>query len=204
MTSLSRSSFGDPPIGSRNAMESRAPANVARRLLLGIPMICATTAEGCVVPPPLDVENPDAGASSPPVITDVVTPNDFAFPGPIIIQRGDPRSFGLTVSDNDRADTLFARMYVDYTFEAPTNFLSDCQIPSINEVLRTLQCPALRLCDGIIDTNVHALEVLVSDREFIPAGDPDATGQPAFRQVKPGGSLPVLRAWLMRCGEISP
>jgi hypothetical protein len=154
--------------------------------------------------PPLERDKADAGASYPPVITDAVTPNDFAFPGPIIIQRGDPRSFGLTVSDNDRADTLYARMYVDYTFEAPTNFLSDCQTPSTNEVLRTLNCPALRLCDGIIDTNVHALEILVSDREFIPAGDPDAEGQPAFRQVAEGGSSPVLRAWLMRCGGISP
>jgi hypothetical protein len=156
----------------------------------------------CILPPSLEIGDFDAGPSSPPVITDSVSPEEFRFPGPITLERSDPRFFSLTLADNDIDDTLFVRMYVDYAFDAPTNFASDCTAVPTGSIQRQASCPAARLCDNVpaTDDAFHALEVMVSDREFLPAGDPQALGQPAFRAVAKGAN-PTIRAWLLACKE---
>jgi hypothetical protein len=166
------------------------------------------TAAGCPYPPPLDVEDSDAGASSPPVILRA-SPPEFRFPGPITLRRtNEDRVFAIDISDNDLEDLLFVRMYVDYGREIGPDMepeatppLSDCTASTNNETVRTASCPAALLCSTLppADTEAHALEVLVADREFLPAGDPAAAGQPAFRAISPGGSPAAIRSWVMRC-----
>ncbi len=179
---------------------------MARRVLPLIPMVCAAIlASGCPYPPPLDVESSDAGASSPPVILGA-SPAEFQFPGPVQLHRGEneTRQFAIDISDNDAGDQSFVRMYVDYGVNSiPTPFLSDCTAAGTEGagVVRTAFCPAAQLCSTIptTDTDAHALEVLVADRPFLSAGDPDAEGQPPFRAVALGGSSPAIRSWVMRC-----
>ena len=203
MTSLSR--FDSPPtrVLAFNLLKAGKFPFVAHPLLHMFLVVCAVTQVGCPFPPPLEVEQADGGSSSPPVITDNVSPEEFRFPGPITLFRNDARSFSLSLRDAEVNELLFVRMYVDYQADAPTNFLSDCVAASNGEVIRQASCPAARLCDDIpnTDTESHALDVMVSDREFLPSGDPAAEGQPAFRAVASGG-VPTIRTWLMKCEDM--
>jgi hypothetical protein len=117
--------------------------------------------------------------------------------------RDDLRSFSLTLRDEDVDELLFVRMYVDYQPGAPTNFVSDCTAVATGMAERQATCPAERLCDDIpnTDTESHPLDVMVSDHQFLPSGDPAAVGQPAFRAVAPGGT-PTIRTWLLKCEDM--
>ena len=166
----------------------------------GIAAAALVTATGCILPLDLSVGEFDAGRGAPPVITDQVTPEEFRFSGPISVERNDPRIFSLTLSDNDIDDVLFVRMFVDYSASAPTNFLSDCTAPPNGNFERQASCLAGRLCDPVAqtDTGIHALDVMVSDGEFLSTGDAEAAGQPPFRAI-PKGASATIRTWLMEC-----
>src|SRR5262245_919594 len=116
MTSMSRLVAPVRRWQRRKMLGSGACRRMAQPLLLVISMSCAATS-GCILPPPLELDDPDAGLSSPPLITDNVTPVEFLFPGPLTLTPGDTRAFGFTLLDNDIDDVLFVRMFVDYSLE---------------------------------------------------------------------------------------
>ncbi len=160
---------------------------------------------GCVLPPDLESEGADAGPSAPPVILSA-SPGDFAFPGPITIDREQVNLIlTLTVEDNDLGDSLYAKFYRDYNrmpVNQPTPALVDCAEPGPSTSRsRTIDCRINPLCNGAPDNDaLHVVEVMISDQPFIADSDPEAFGQDTYRAVankdRAGYSL---RAWTMRC-----
>lgn len=168
----------------------------------------AVSASACIIPPDLEPADdaPDAGPSSPPVIRSASPAPEFSFPGPIQLERADARILALEVEDNDLADGIYVRLYVDYNrppISMPTPPWADCQAAG-NSLLsiRIVNCPTNALCTpiGTEDTTEHVLEALVSDRPFILDSDPQAEGQDPFRAVAdPVRAAKTVRSWLMTC-----
>jgi hypothetical protein len=159
----------------------------------------------CLIPPDLEPTSQDAGSGSPPIILSA-QPIEFAFPGPILLQRPvDPRFLSLEVQDGDRGDTLFVKLYVDYN-RPPANLATpayaDCQAAPNDTATRLIQCQVNALCTPIDATDDldHVLEAMVSDRPFISDADPEAFGQPPYRAVAdPEEASTTINSWVMRC-----
>ena len=170
--------------------------------------LAVATSAACIIPPDLEPADdiPDGGPSSPPVILSASPAPEFSFPGPILLQRADPRILALEVEDNDTTDATYVRLYVDYNrppTSMPTPPWADCQAAGLSQsAVRIVNCPTNALCTpiGTEDTTTHVLEALVSDRPFILDSDPQAEGQPPFRAVAdPVRAAQSLRSWLMTC-----
>jgi hypothetical protein len=159
---------------------------------------------GCLIPPDLEPASQDAGAGSPPVIRSA-QPTEFAFPGPILLTRGDLRLLSLEVLDGDSEDTLFVRLYVDYNrppTNLPTPSYNECQAAPNDTATRFIECNVNSLCTSIDETDQgdHVLDAMVSDRQFISDADPQAFGQPPYRAVaEPQAASFSINSWVMRC-----
>ncbi len=173
-----------------------------------VPAVPAVVAVGsavgsasCVIPPPLEIGERDAGTNFTPRILSAGPAPDFSFPGPITLDRGDERRLTVSLEDPDLDDTLFVRLYVDYEFEggAPTPSLGTCSAPPSGELGRIADCSTATLCTTIDngDTERHLLEIVVADREFLQEGDP------LFRPL-PAGARSTVRSWLMTCRDATP
>lgn len=158
----------------------------------------------CLIPPDLEPASQDAGSGSPPVIRSA-QPAEFAFPGPILLERGDTRQLSLEVEDGDREDTLFVQLYVDYNrlpTSAPTPAYASCQAAPNESAIRLIPCDTGALCNSIASTDnmEHVLEVMVADRPFILDSDPQAFGQPPYRALaEPQEASFSIRSWVMKC-----
>lgn len=164
-----------------------------------MPMLCAGA---CILPPPLEIGDVDAGTSVPPVVEQVL-PDDFATPGPAIkLEPGQSRIMTLVVRDPDLSDTIFVRFFVDYNRPQPSNFKASCSAPPPVEggPLRNVDCDTQTLCDGITPDNdtEHFLEAVVSDGAFLETSDPLAEGQPVFRAI-PASASKTVTSWTMIC-----
>lgn len=159
---------------------------------------------GCLIPPDLEPASQDAGGGSPPDIRSA-QPIEFAFPGPILLERGVERDMTLEVTDADTEDTLFVQLYVDYNrppTNAPTPAYAGCQAPPNGTATRFMACPTQSLCNSIAttDTGDHVLEAMVADRTFILDSDPQAVGQPPYRALaEPQQAAFSFSSWVMRC-----
>ncbi len=156
----------------------------------------------CIFPPDLEVGDVDAGPGSSPVILSAGPAPDFLFPGPLILDRQDPRTLSLTILDNDVDDVLHVRLYIDYGRPNPEPHYAECQAAPTGEATRVLACPVNVLCNPIADTDQgdHVLEAMASDREFIADSDPAAEGQDLFRALRdPSRAAFSFRSWVMRC-----
>jgi hypothetical protein len=169
-------------------------------------MLCATTVPafglaaatvGCVVPVPLELETADAGRTAQPEFVSAA-PSEFEFPGPLLLDHGDQRRMTLTLRDQDLADTIYVRMFVDYDLPNQTGFVSDCVAVPSSALTRIADCSMAAVCNGVTDTDKHLLEAMVSDREFLSTGDPRAMGQDAFREV-PFDAATNFRTWQLTC-----
>ena len=136
-------------------------------------LVLSTGMYACVVPPPLGLDQPDAGANAAPVIESVrgADGKELAQPGPVnVIERqGDAT---ILVYDADVADTLFVRAFVDYTAQNPTAPRAQCTASPPTDATqreRTLQCTMKGLCnDADVTTgNPHFLTFEVYDRPVI-------------------------------------
>lgn len=173
-------------------------------LLVGA--LASQPGSGCVLPPDLNPAGADAGPSSPPIIL-AATPVEYAFPGPITINREDSLPIGLDVRDNDAGDSLYVRLYRDYLrgqepVETPA--LADCQAgPNQNGDLdRHITCSTNALCNLLDpdDNADHVLEAMIADRRFIPDGDPEAALQPPYRALEDRDHAAwSFGTWIMRC-----
>jgi hypothetical protein len=160
----------------------------------------ATATGACVIPVPLELEENDAGPTSPPVILSA-SPPELAFPGPITLELSDQRRLGLTVRDQDREDTLYIRFFVNYTDQSPTSTRADCVVPPplpLSET-RVADCSIANICrEDLVGSTEHFLEAMVADREFLPDNDPRSEGQPAFRAL-PADAAYSFRSWKLIC-----
>lgn len=181
---------------------------MAWRLLgvAGMPAVALALAlsagTGCVIPPDLEPDDGDAGPSATPVIVEAGPAPDFSLPGPIVLDRSDPRRLSLILRDTDVNDVLYVRLYVDYNRPVPTPAWAECQAAPTGDPVRIAECPVSALCTpiGETDTENHVLEAMVADRPFISDGDPAAVGQPPYRALDDATrASSSLGAWLMRC-----
>jgi hypothetical protein len=157
----------------------------------------AVTTVGCVVPVPLELETADAGPTALPEFVSAA-PGEFEFPGPVVLDHGDQRRMSITLRDRDLDDTLYVRMYVDYGLPNETAVVSDCVAVPSTTLTRIADCSTAAICTSIADSDKHILEAMVSDREFLPIGDPRGMGQPLFREV-PFDAAFNFRYWQLTC-----
>lgn len=174
------------------------PLFMMRVLTVTLPV--AVVGAGCVIPPPLQLDEPDAGVNATPVIVSAGPAPDFSFPGPIVVEHSDTRRVTLTISDTDLNDTMYVRIYRNYGDPDPSNFVSSCTIPPSGEKTRSGECSASSFCNGLepTDQGDKTLEAMVADRAFLEESDPAGEGQPAFRRL-PAGAQSSIRAWVMTC-----
>jgi len=208
MTAMS--AFDRAPIASTlaNSASSHRVARVARALhhdhgLRALAYVAGTCMAGCIIPPSLSVDVQDAGIDSPPSITSVRSDlKELPEPGPVqFVAAPDANgtSINLTLLDTDIGDTLYTRIYVDYTVEQPTPARSEClPVPSTGSAIRTTTCSAAAIClQSDIDTLPHIMEIVVFDRMPVPGG------LPSFKAIPPDGQS-TTRTYQLMCSSGSP
>lgn len=184
-----------------NAREARCVhrpsiALLLSSLCLGSALAVGTVGTGCVIPPPLSLDEPDAGENHPPVIR-VVRDGaglELARPGPLTFQVGSGE-LRITAVDTDLGDALFVRMYVDYGLADVTPFRVQCEAApgAAPTSERTITCPLLGLCtDGLIDGTEHVFELDLLDRL------PITTAARPFRDVTVPGEIATFW-WRLNC-----
>ena len=154
---------------------------------------------GCVIPPPLRVED-DAGTSqdSPPAIMTVTGDRTaLAEPGPVVLEQGNTASsLFVTLLDTDVNDTLYVRLYVDYN--APDRLPSRvrCQADPTGTPMRNATCNLSGLCVAADIGVQRNLSVVVSDRPPVDSG-----ADPQELMTVPGFPAGVAtgRFYFLRC-----
>ena len=171
-----------------------------RRALRALGFIVAGCTAGCIIPPSLSVDVQDAGIDSPPSITSVRSDlKELLEPGPVsFVAAPDANgaTINLTLLDTDINDTLYARIYVDYTVAQPTNARSEClQASSNGSAIRTTTCSAAAIClqSDISTMPDHIMEIVVFDREPLPS-----SAQPQFKAIPPDGQS-TTRTYQLNC-----
>jgi len=169
--------------GLAHALHRSAPVRVA---LLSILLA------GC---PSLSIDNRDAGVNSPPAIIQVNSDQqELPEPGPVLFTRGSGK-LTLTLLDTDVTDTLFVRVFVNYTIQNPTPSRASCTA-SPGSVKRTCTADLAGLCtqqDVGLPTPLD-MAVVVFDRE------PLASGTPVFQALPPDG-LSTGKFFHLNCAE---
>jgi hypothetical protein len=184
----------------RKMPERRTRSFVARglhgwALVLSAGLSVGTTA--CVVPPPLGLDQPDAGANASPVFLSIRGPDgkELAQPGPVNIVQLENDDATITAYDADAGDTLTVQVFVDYSEKVPTAPRSTCTAsPSTDSSLeRTLSCPLKAIClpTDVTTGNPHFMTFEIYDRPVI--NDPLM-----FRSVAPPGQL-SNKSYLLTC-----
>lgn len=211
MTAARRSHRRDLPMTKmserRRCPGARSRANRARskrrlhlaRALHRLPLVRAALlsicSAGCIIPPSLSVDNQDAGINSPPAILQVNSDQqELPEPGPVLFTRGSGK-LTLTLLDTDVGDTLFVRVFVNYTTKDPTAPRAFCSA-SPGSVKRTCTADLAGLCtagDVGLATSLD-MAVVVFDRE------PLDEGTPVFQALPPDG-LSTGRFFHLGCVE---
>lgn len=217
MTRVSRLEASGSRTGTAKGRKRQVLVKLAQCLLTVAVMAALSSlviagAESCVVPPPLDVADPDAGPSAPPVI-ESAGGQGYALPGPIqLLDPSQAPEMSLTIQDVDSvSDPLYVRMFVDYgrtdlsgANQKPpqTPPLETCSIPPSGTITRTGSCPVAQLCSTITDTNNHLLEVMVADQPFLDENQ-RLKGQPPYQGLPPNAGY-SFRSWLLQCNPQQP
>ncbi len=191
---------GAPPTPANSAKRlGRAP--VARALhdrgaLRALGFAVASCMVGCIIPPSLSIDVQDAGIDSPPAITSVRSDlQELPEPGPVLFQSNPNsanQSLNLTLLDTDLEDSLYVRIYVDYTVQQPTAPRASCAGVSSGGAYRTASCSLAGLCLAS-DVGVDRLmEIVVFDREVLDMGTP------TYKAIPPGGQS-TSRTYTLKC-----
>jgi hypothetical protein len=133
--------------------------------------------------------------NSPPAILAVRNDQqELPEPGPVAFDRG--QSAGMisaTLLDTDLEDTLYVRIFLDYTVTdtKPARVTCTAPPPTPRVAQRTISCDATSLCPAIGDFN---MSIVVFDRE------PLESGTPAYQAMPPGG-LKTSVFYFLKCQE---
>lgn len=161
-----------------------------------VPIALLLMVSACVIPPSLSVDNQDAGVNSPPAIVGIRSDQqDLPEPGPVTFERG-RGTLNATLLDTDVDDSLFVRVFVDYTTMVPTPARSTCSVAGGTGPQRTLTCDIGGLClPGDIGVT-RDMTVVVFDRQPLDAGTP------RFQAMAPDG---LKTSWFyhLHCQEAS-
>jgi hypothetical protein len=182
-----------------NRARSRRSPSLAYRLherwrSMG-PAVFSLLLIGCVIPPSLSADNQDAGLNSPPAITSVHSDQvELSEPGPVTQARG-TGELVVSMIDTDIGDTLFVRVYVNYTISNPTAARASCTAAPNQSAKRSCTADLRGLClEGDVHPEPLDMSVLVFDRELL---DMDI---PAFQAMPPDG-LTTGRFYHLICVE---
>lgn len=132
----------------------------------------------CILPPPIDPVA-EFGNQPPRIIPSGIFPNPVQMPITLTEDCGEPQVFNLFVLDPDERDTIFWRVFVDYSanefqFEEFPDLIEQESIvpantgPDLRRQLRfELSAADPRFSAGATRFNSgHVIEVLISDRPF--------------------------------------
>lgn len=159
-------------------------------------LLIAGFVAGCVFPPNLSVADGDAGVNSPPAILAVRSDlEELPEPGPVVFERG-LGTLNATLYDTDLTDTLYVRVFVEYTFADPTAPRSTCTARCTEgcATQRSVTCDLQALCLEA-DVGVERfMTVQVFDREV------KESGTPAFKAMDAPG-LTTSKSYLLNCTE---
>jgi hypothetical protein len=158
-----------------------------RAIVLTLPAV------GCIIPPSLQTDVQDAGIDSPPAISSVRSDNqELPEPGPVLFQLGAASTLNLTLIDTDLTDTLYVRVFVDYTVMAPTPARSTCIGTTNTTADRTATCDLKGLCQPGDVGQTRLMRIVVFDRE------PLDSGTPTFMAMPEGGQS-TSRTYQLKC-----
>lgn len=173
---------------ARRVHDKRVPVGVLLSLLVG-----------CVIPPSLSVDNQDAGANSPPAITAVRADDKALFEAdadkPAIFSPGEG-SISVSLVDTDVSDTLYVRVFVNYTLANPEGPRSSCTANAIAMARRSVTCDVQAVCleRDVTSGDTLNMSVVVFDRMPLESGDPP-------HQAMPEGGLSTSKFFFLKCQE---
>ena len=149
---------------------------------------------GCVIPPSLSVENQDAGTNSPPSIT-AVRAEDMALaeadelkPAIFVPNEG---SIAVSLLDTDVLDTLYVRVFVNYTAATPEPPRSQCTAAPAGSARRTVTCDVGAVCFENEPGDFN-MTVMVFDRKLLESGEPK-------HQAMEEGGLSASKFYFLTC-----
>jgi hypothetical protein len=121
----------------------------------------------------------DAGVNSPPAILSVHDDTqELTEAGPVTLVRGSMTAISVALIDTDVDDTLYVRMYLDYTIASPVPARVSCAATPNMTAYRTATCDVTSLCPS---TGDFILTIVVFDRPLLDSGSP------AYQAVPPDG-----------------
>lgn len=162
-----------------------------RRVIRALVLAMAVLFTGCVIPPSLSVDTADAGLNSPPAIVSVRADGvELPEYSRVVFEKGSG-TLNLTVYDTDLDDTLYVKIFVDYTIDDPKPARSGCQTSS-RTVARSASCDLAGLCQDADIGQERTMQVLVFDRQVLDVGSP------TFQAMPPGG-LSTSRTFNLNC-----
>lgn len=135
--------------------------------LLGSPLLA------CVVPPALQLDEPDAGENAAPIITSIIGSDakELVEPGPVSFDRG-RGTLSISLRDADVTDELFVRVYVDYNKPDPTPARASCSTAPSEVPSRSTSCNIAGVCTTADIGMQRLLWIEVFDRELLQGGMP--------------------------------
>lgn len=149
---------------------------------------------GCVIPPSLSVENQDAGVNSPPAIT-AVRAEDVALaeadPNKPAIFVPNEGTIAVSLLDPDVLDTLYVRVFVNYTATTPEPPRSQCTAAPAGSARRTVTCDVGAVCFEDVPGDFN-MQVMVFDRQLLESGDPK-------HQAMEEGGLSASKFFFLTC-----
>lgn len=174
---------------ARTVHDSRVPVGVLVSLLV----------VGCVIPPSLSVENQDAGVNSPPAIT-AVRAEDTALaeadPNKPAIFIPNEGTINVALLDTDVLDTLYVRVFVNYTLTRPEPPRTSCTAAPAGSTRRTVTCDVGSVCFQAEPGDFN-MQVMVFDRQPLEGGDPP-------HQQMPEGGLSASKFFFLTCQAGNP
>jgi hypothetical protein len=136
-------------------------------------VLCGVVFAGCVIPPPLTIEQ-DGGVNAPPAITSVLDTSGTARRPPdtmtLEIAPTTTPELTVTIEEIDKSDDLTVQLFVDYNTVDPKPAAVHCGAPADPSPIRVAHCTTSQLCPIGSDTMGHTLEIEAYDR----APDPNA------------------------------
>ena len=167
----------------------------ASKLLVVAMLLCGTAGPACILPPPIDEESPDA--NRPPTI-DPIFPALENGEAVRLDCNGRPEVFSAIINDENLRDSLYYRFFVDYFRLQPADLFAIEPVrvvPQPNGQAR-IATQQISILDPTLQerpTDVHIIELLVSDRPF-DDGNPDIPATEAAR-IPVSGGLTASYQW---------
>lgn len=155
-------------------------------------------AGGCIIPPSLSVDNQDAGTNSPPSILAVRAADK-------VLGEADPENaanfefneagaVSISLLDTDLLDTLYVRIFVDYTAANPEGQRTQCTAAPNDSTRRTVSCDVKSVCLMRDINQTRNMTVVVFDRMPLESGDPP-------HQAMPEGGLSASKFFFLNCSD---